>query len=59
MKELIRGVITMGWKLAEVISKFGDKEILLNELRAIDDDYIETIEDLIDYLEAELEYASG
>ena len=48
----------MGEKLAEVISNFDDKEILLNELRAIDDDYIETIEDLIDYLEAELEYAS-
>ena len=29
MKELIRGVITMGEKLAEVISKFDDKEILL------------------------------
>lgn len=56
--EVNKGVITMGEKLAEVISKFDDKEILLNELRAIDDDYIETIEDLIDYLEAELEYAS-
>lgn len=56
--EVNKEVITMGEKLAEVISKFDDKEILLNELRAIDDDYIETIEDLIDYLEAELEYAS-
>ena len=49
----------MGNKLADVIERFANMEMLVNELRAIDDGYneIETIEDLIDYLEDELEYS--
>ncbi len=49
----------MGSKLADIIERFANMEMLVNELRAIDDGYneIETIEDLIDYLEDELEYS--
>lgn len=49
----------MGNELADVIERFESMEMLINELRAIDDGYsdIETIEDLIDYLEDELEYS--
>lgn len=49
----------MGNELADVIERLGSMEMLLNVVRAIDYEYsdIETIEDLIDYLEDELEYS--
>ncbi len=50
----------IGRKLADVVSRFDNMELLLSELREMDNtgyDDIETIEDLIEYLKRELEYS--
>lgn len=46
-------------KLIEVLKKIEDMSFLIQELEACGDEYgVETIEDLADYLEADLSYAN-